>query len=105
MQLQEIKRFARYFDIFYNAENFKNTIDLLFKVNNSAYKSFNDFSNFIWNKTKRTHKFSMANQIKLLFDFLLENSLEEKETIVEAIEKDYFSVEGRKDKLSFLREG
>jgi radical SAM superfamily enzyme YgiQ (UPF0313 family) len=104
MDLQEIKRFARYFDIFYNAENFPKTIEILIKTREKPFNAFMDFSKFIWEKTGQTHKISLVNQIRFLFDFLTKENVVSKEEVVNSLEDDYFLVPGRSDKLHFLRE-
>lgn len=64
-ELQEIKRLARYFDIFYNAGNFRDLTQ-----NMTTFKDWLEFSNFIWKNYRQTHKISQKRQQQILEEYL-----------------------------------
>lgn len=97
-EIQNMKRFARFWDIFYNSGNFTNSIQL-FKQEGAIYENFFAFSLWIYEQTDATHKISLERQTQLLFDFLtcnLENSVFlEKESVVKMLLLDITKVKGR----------
>lgn len=62
-ELQQIKRVARYFDIFYNSGNFPKL--------EWNFARWLDFSNYIWNNYKQTHKISRKRQQEILDGYLM----------------------------------
>ena len=64
-ELQQIKRLARYFDIFYNAGNFRKETGCL-----TTFADWLDFSNYIWTNYRQTHKISLKRQAEILKDYL-----------------------------------
>lgn len=64
-ELQQIKRLARYFDIFYNAGHFRaETKDM------TTFADWLDFSHYIWTNYHQTHKISLKRQAEILQDYL-----------------------------------
>ncbi|MDD5065168.1 MAG: DUF4080 domain-containing protein [Phycisphaerae bacterium] len=81
-QIQKMKRFARFWDIFYNSGSFENTVKLLWTVpvipdsiGNPAlspvFNSFYAFSEWIYTQTLSTWKISLDRQITLIYDYLI----------------------------------
>lgn len=64
-ELQQIKRLARYFDIFYNAGNFRTETKEL-----TTFADWLDFSNYVWTNYHQTHKISLKRQAEILKDYL-----------------------------------
>lgn len=64
-ELQQIKRLARYFDIFYNAGNFRTETKNL-----TTFADWLGFSNYIWTNYRQTHKISLKRQAEILQDYL-----------------------------------
>lgn len=60
--LQQIKRVARYFDIFYNSGNFTKL--------DWNFAEWLDFSNYIWTNYQQTHKISLKRQQEILKGYL-----------------------------------
>ena len=54
-QLQRLKRFARYFDLYYNSGNFPRSLPLLWRTQPSPFNAFMALSDDLWSKTGRTH--------------------------------------------------
>lgn len=68
-ELQQIKRLARYFDIFYNSGNFRKETEEL-----KTFADWLDFSNYIWNNFQQTHKISLKRQQEILKGYLHERN-------------------------------
>ncbi|WP_345980019.1 DUF4080 domain-containing protein [Sulfurimonas sp. HSL3-2] len=92
--IQNMKRFARFWDIYYNSGNFKNSMQLL-KSDGKIYSSFSDFSLWIYEQTASTYKISLDRQAELLFSYLTckQNCAEER--VAEAMINDILKVKGR----------
>ncbi|MDD2829267.1 MAG: DUF4080 domain-containing protein [Sulfuricurvum sp.] len=89
-QIQKMKRFARFWDIFYNSGSFDKTVKLLWIATTmprsdetSVFKSFYAFSEWIYTQTLSTWKISLERQIMLLHTYLLQ--YHEKENVEEAL--------------------
>lgn len=70
VQIQKMKRFARFWDIFYNSGNFKTTVNLLWDEG-KVFDGFYSFSEWIYAQTLSTWKISLDRQIVLIYDYLL----------------------------------
>ena len=68
-QIQEMKRFARFWDLVYNSGNFSNTTDLIFKET-TVYDGFAHFSKWLFKETQSTWKISLDRLSQHIFDFL-----------------------------------
>lgn len=98
--LQQIKRFARYFDIYYNSRNFRQSVDLLLKSGGSPFEAFNNFCTHIWSSYGQTHKISINRQTKILFDYL--SSLYNINDVVKTMWADYTACK-RSDNVDYIK--
>jgi hypothetical protein len=94
-QIQKMKRFARFWDIFYNSGSFENTVKLLWTPRHcehseaihwtatatprsddipAVFKNFYAFSEWIYTQTLSTWKISLDRQITLIYDYLILNN-------------------------------
>ncbi|MBF0300170.1 MAG: DUF4080 domain-containing protein [Oligoflexia bacterium] len=69
LDLQRIKKFARYFEIYYNQGKMRRSLSFLLKNTSSAYDSFMLFSNFIYARLKRTYQINFEEQLLILYDY------------------------------------
>ncbi|MFA5215572.1 DUF4080 domain-containing protein [Sulfuricurvum sp.] len=69
-QIQKMKRFARFWDIFYNSGNFTATVQLLWNEE-SVFDGFYAFSEWIYTQTLSTWKISLDRQISLIHTYLV----------------------------------
>ena len=102
MQMQRIKRFARYFDLYYNSGNFPRTLDLLWRTRPSAFEAFMAFSDVLWSVAGRTHHLPLVDLAKHLYRFLVQAGVDTPETIAQAVKQDYCRMPGRGEPLDFL---
>lgn len=84
-QIQKMKRFARFWDIFYNSGSFENTVKLLWDKE-SVFNSFYAFSEWIYTQTLSTWKISLDRQITLIYDYLILSH--DRETVEKALTED-----------------
>jgi radical SAM superfamily enzyme YgiQ (UPF0313 family) len=68
-QIQKMKRFARFWDIFYNSGSFTKTVPLLW-AKESVFDGFYTFSEWIYTQTLSTWKISLDRQIGLIHAYL-----------------------------------
>ncbi len=92
--IQKMKRFARFWDLYYNSGNFKQSIPLLWKEN-SVFDSFFAFSQWIYSQTDSTWKISLDRQSELLFNYLTQKSTIPTEKIAQDMAKDLLKIKGR----------
>ena len=98
-QVQRLKRFARYFDLFYNSGNFPESMVLLWRARESAFDAFMAFSDGLWTATRRTHEFPLSQLARHLGSFLVEAGAGEPQEVAETIRRDYHRLPGRKERL------
>lgn len=104
-QMQRLRRFARFFDLYYNSENFPRTLELLWHSRASAFGAFMGLADEIWAHSGRTHEFPLLKLAQYLYEFLMREGADEPQTIAAALEQDFYRHPGRKEKLEFLRPG
>lgn len=98
-QLQRIKRFARYFDLYVNAGNFPRALELLWRIRPSRFDAFMALSDALWSATHRTHELSLTRLAERLYAFLEAQGNDAPETIADAIAADIHRIPGRKGPL------
>ena len=92
--IQIMKRFARFWDLYYNSGNFKTTLPLLWQ-DESVYEHFYAFGLWIYKQTDSTWKISLQRQGELLFSYLSEVKNFGKQNIADAMLKDMMKLKGR----------
>ncbi len=79
LDIQIMKRFARFWDITYNSGNFKNSVKLIWQ-DKSVYENFYAFGMWVYTQTDSTYKISLQRLGELLFTYLTKKKgLAEKE--------------------------
>ncbi len=94
-EIQQMKRFARFWDITYNSGNFNQSIRLLWP-DEKVFDNFLAFSDWVYTQTASTYKISLERMAKLLFDYLCNVKGTPAEVTGNAIVKDLMKVSGRK---------
>ncbi len=100
-QIQDMKRFARFWDLYYNSGNFSGSIRLLWP-NADIFDQFWNFARWIYQQTRSTWKISLNRQATLLYHYLTtvkKRSAEETGTTLAA---DLLTINGRKLPLILL---
>jgi radical SAM superfamily enzyme YgiQ (UPF0313 family) len=94
MDIQTMKRFARFWDLTYNSGNFKNSIVLLWQ-SESVYKNFYAFSLWTYEQTSSTWKISLQRLGELLFTYLTEVKKLDKQSVATQMLEDMMKLKGR----------
>ena len=92
--IQIMKRFARFWDLFYNSGNFKNSLPLLWK-DESCYENFYKLGIWIYQQTDSTWKISLVRLSELLFIYLSEIKKIPPQEIADEMLKDMMKLKGR----------
>lgn len=87
-QIQKMKRFARFWDIFYNSGSFTKTVPLIW-AEGSVFDGFYAFSEWIYTQTLSTWKISLERQIALIHAYLIQ--YHDKECVEAALTLDLAS--------------
>lgn len=90
--MQDMKRFARFWDIIYNSGNFQKTTALLFS-DGKVFENFYGLSKWLYKRSESTYKISLDRMTKYLFEYLSQSY--DKELIASTILEDIMAVEGR----------
>ncbi|MEA3290102.1 MAG: DUF4080 domain-containing protein [Campylobacterota bacterium] len=101
-KMQHMKRFARYWDLVYNSGNFIKSFKNMVKEK-SVYKTFDQFTSWLYEQTYSTWQISLDRLAKFLFDFMCEVQGQNKEQMAADMVEDILKVGGRK-LPSFLRQ-
>jgi radical SAM superfamily enzyme YgiQ (UPF0313 family) len=99
--MQRMRRFARYWDMTANSGNFVETTPLLWKEA-SPFRSFLAWSDWLFERTKRTHGIALKRLAELLFEYLTAVAESDPSAVAAAMASDYRRG-GRKDTPEFLR--
>ncbi len=91
--MQEMKRFARFWDIVYNSGNFQKTTTLLFE-DGKVFENFFDLSKWLYKRSESTYKISLDRMAEFLFEYM--STKYEKELLANTILEDVMKVGGRK---------
>ena len=94
-KMQEMKRFARFWDLIYNSGNFMKSFNLLVE-NRSVYKTFFDFSIWLFSQTHSTWQISLDRLAKFLFDYIIQIQKQEEQKVADVLVFDILKVGGRK---------
>jgi len=92
--IQKMKRFARFWNLYKNSGNFKLSLALLWQKD-GVFESFFAFSLWIYKQTNSTWQISLDRLAKLLFDYLSHTGLAEQQHIADCLVKDLMKIEGR----------
>lgn len=102
LQMQKLKRFARYWDIVYNSGNFKQSIALLWE-DESVFENFYAFSEWFYALTDSTFQIALERMAKHLYQYLVEIKQQDPEEVAKIMAQDLQKVGARK-LPAFLRQ-
>lgn len=102
-QLQAMKRFARYFDIYYNSGNFVLAMELLLATAATPFSAFSRFAHWLYETTHQTHEFALVRRYELIFAYLTTQCSVDPAELGSALIRDYDRKQVRRQRLEFLR--
>ncbi|MCW9014312.1 MAG: B12-binding domain-containing radical SAM protein [Gammaproteobacteria bacterium] len=97
--MQRLNRFARYWDIIANSGRFKHSKPLL--LGRTPFEYFMQLSDWLFQKTGQTHKFSLERIFILLYEFMTEVAGLDKAEVDARMHQDY-NASGIKGHPKFL---
>ncbi|MCK5146834.1 DUF4080 domain-containing protein [bacterium] len=100
-EMQMMKRFSRFWELYYNSGNFNESVRLLW-ISDSVFKSFFDFSVWIFDQTQSTWQISLSRLAELIFCYLTDLKGMDHVFVADTIGADIMKISGRK-LPSFLR--
>jgi len=100
--LQNLRRFARYWDLVGNSGNFVETTPLLWQGQPSPFWSFMRWTDWLYTRTGRTESIALVRLMELLFEFLTQESNLYPQEVAPTLWRDY-QRGGRHDKPAFLK--
>jgi radical SAM superfamily enzyme YgiQ (UPF0313 family) len=87
--MQEMKRFARYWDMVYNSGNFKHTVRLLMDDQHRIYAPFRAWTQWLYEQTSATAHIALERLGQLLFTYLQSRARIDAEVIAAAMIQDW----------------
>ena len=99
--MQQLRRFARYWDLIGNSGNFISGTPLLWSDGGSPFDRFMQFSRWLHKRVGRTDSIALTRLMELLFEFLTAELGLACERVAGSLWSDY-QRGGRRDKPSFL---
>lgn len=95
--IQIMKRFSRFWDIFYNSGNFKNSVKLIWNETDGGgvYTNFYKFGLWIYEQTNSTYKISLQRQGELLFTYLSTTKKLDAKAVASMMLRDMMKLKGR----------
>ncbi|MBN2896211.1 MAG: DUF4080 domain-containing protein [Campylobacterales bacterium] len=93
-RMQEMKRFARFWDLLYNSGNFTSTLPLLWE-GEKVFDPFDRLCRWIYTQTRSTHKIALERLAELLGLYLIDVTGAERSRVVEALDRDLGGIKGR----------
>uniref|UniRef100_UPI0040472C72 DUF4080 domain-containing protein n=1 Tax=Aliarcobacter sp. TaxID=2321116 RepID=UPI0040472C72 len=91
--MQDMKRFARFWDIVYNSGNFQKTTELLFS-DGKVFENFFDFSKWLYKRSESTYKISLDRIAQFLYEYLIKSY--DEDLVANTLLQDVMAVGGRK---------
>lgn len=88
-QMQELRRFSRYWDLLGNSGNFLTSLPLLWRDGASPFAEFLTLSRHLWQQTGATDSLPLLRVAQLLFDWLTERRGIPAPEAARAIRADY----------------
>ena len=101
-EMQRMKRLARFWELYYNSGNFKQSIRLTWDGDN-VYLGFNEFSLWVYENTSSTWQISLNRLAELLFEYLTQVKKYDVHRIADLLVHDILVFAGRRPP-TFLRE-
>ena len=86
-QMQQLSRFARYWDMVANSGRFKNSLPAL--LGDQPFERFMDFSNWLFATTHQTHNFALKRLFELVHEFMIKVSVLPDTLVLPVLAADY----------------
>ncbi|MBT5925786.1 MAG: DUF4080 domain-containing protein [Verrucomicrobia bacterium] len=102
IDLQRIKRFARYWDLVGNSGNFVDSVSLFWESTKMPFFSFMAFSDWLYLRTGQRHGIALTRLVAFIFEYLTSQISVDSNVAAKTLWKDYQRA-GRSDQPIALR--
>ena len=102
-RMQELKRLAKYHDIFVNSGNFTGTMRWLMDDGTSAFAAFDEFSGRLYSATGQDHAISRQRQYALVLEYLTDRQGMTADRAGKLLTADYLKVGSERHMPECLR--
>ncbi len=102
-ELQRMRRFARYFDLYFNSGEFVLAMEAVLATHASPFAAFARFADFLYTTTGQTHELALSRRYQLIFSYLTTQCGAEPGAAAELLLCDYDRHKVRRERLEFLR--
>ena len=85
--MQQLKRFARYWDMIANSGRFKHTKSLL--LGDQPFENFLTLSNWLYSETGQSHKIALLRLFRLIYKAMTEVLKRDKQQTIDCLTKDH----------------
>jgi len=92
--IQKMKRFARFWNLYRNSGNFQLSLAILYP-NGDVFEKFFTFSLWVYSQTNSTWHISLDRLNKLLFTYLTEVQKLPEQMVADKLIEDFMKIEGR----------
>jgi len=99
-QMQQMNRFARFWDMLANSGRFRETLPVL--IDASPFNNFMLLSNELFARLKQTHKISLLRLFDAVFDIAIQEMQLDHEQLLDVMQND-FQRSGQKSLPKFLK--
>jgi radical SAM superfamily enzyme YgiQ (UPF0313 family) len=104
IEMQRLRRFAKYWDMVGNSGNFVESRTLMWSGSEkSPFKGFLQFADWLYDQVKRTDSIALGRLFELVFDYLTNEAATDASVAGATLARDYLK-SGRTDVPAFLRE-
>jgi radical SAM superfamily enzyme YgiQ (UPF0313 family) len=100
--MQRLRRFSRYWALVANSGNFVETAPMLWAGGASPFYSFLGLSDWLFDRTSRSHSIALLSLAELLFQYLTQETGHDPRLVAQPLWRDYRQG-GRRDGPEFLR--
>jgi len=95
-EIDAMKRFARFWDLIANSGNFRDSAQRILTISASAFTSFYDFSEALYDTLERTHHLPLNILAVAIFDYLIASTTMSSEEAALLVASDLHRTYGRK---------
>lgn len=100
--MAQVRRLARYLDLYFNSGDFTDTIQTLFQEGQTPFWAFHDFAGWLYDRYGQTHEIALSRRYERLFLYLTGRG-HTAEPLAERLLIDYDRHKVRRERLEFLK--
>lgn len=95
VEMQRMRRFARYWDLVANSGHFPGTLALLWQQGDSPFREFAGLADGLYARLRRTHQIALPVLAQSVFEYLVQDRGAPADLAVAALQQDWSRVPGR----------